>query len=112
MEPAAQQPPNIEIYTTDGLFVKQMYIAEAGTFIPQHSHAYEHLSMLAVGSVRLWKDGELVGDFHAPCGITIEAEAKHLFQSIEPGTMIYCIHNIERAGQVEIVEEHQLIGGR
>lgn len=105
------QPPNVEIHTLDGMFVKQMYMIEAGTIIPQHSHAHPHLSMIAAGAVRLWRDEVLVGDFCAPHGVHIPAGTKHLFVSLVPHTVVYCIHNIDRTGAVEILEEHQVEGG-
>ena len=104
------QPYGIEIKMADGIFVKQMSVPLAGTIIPQHSHTYEHLSMLAYGSVRLWKDGVDMGEFHAPRGITIAAGCKHTFKPLEDKTVIYCIHNIKDAEGVSIKEEHQISG--
>lgn len=108
--PAKEQPYGVEIRSTDDIFVKQMVIPKSGTIVPQHSHAYDHLSMLAVGSVRVWEDGEDKGVVKAPAGITIKSGVKHTFMSLEDNTIIYCIHNIARSGDVEILEEHQIIG--
>lgn len=99
---------NTEIYIADDIFTKQMHIKHEGMFIPQHSHSYDHISMLAKGSVRVWQDGVFSGDYVAPVGIKILANIKHTFMSLEPDTIIYCIHNIGRNGQVEIDEEHHL----
>lgn len=104
-----EQPPIVEIHTADGLFIKQMYIAQAFTLIPQHSHAWDHTSMLATGSVRLWADGVLQGDFTAPTGILIKSGVKHLFQSLEDGTTVYCIHNLHGEDAVKVLAEHQLV---
>lgn len=106
-----KQPPVVEIKLCPGLFVKQMLIAKAGTFIPQHSHAYPHLSMLAVGAVFVWKNGNPVGRFEAPSGIVIEAGAKHTFAALVDGTLIYCIHRVGADGEPDVLEEHSLIGG-
>ncbi len=103
-------PEGIEIYTADGIFIKQMVLEYVGQVVPQHSHVYEHLSMLAVGKVRLWKDDVLVGDFTAPTGITIAAHCKHTFLSLQP-SIIYCIHNVARTGEVSVESEHRLDGG-
>lgn len=102
------QPDSIEFHSADGVFVKMMHIKHENIFVPQHSHSYDHLSMLARGSVRVWKDDVLVGDFTAPHGINIEAHKKHKFLSLEPNTIIYCIHNISRTGEVEVAEHHEL----
>jgi quercetin dioxygenase-like cupin family protein len=103
-----EQPPVWEHTSVDGVFVKQMLLKERGTLVPQHAHVYDHTSMLARGSVRMWADGEYVGDFVAPQPLFIKAKVKHRFQSLEPDTLIYCIHNVSRTGQVEIHAEHQL----
>lgn len=102
-----EQPPDWEHISVDGVFIKQMYLKEPGTMVPQHAHRYDHTSMLATGSVRMWKEGLFVADFVAPAPIFIKAGVKHMFQSLEANTLIYCIHNA-RAGRVEIVAEHQL----
>lgn len=103
-----EQPPDISFAEEDGIFIKQMYLREALTAVPQHAHEYDHVSMLAVGSVRVWTDGKLIGDFKAPQPIVIKAKSKHTFLSLEPGTLIYCIHNISRSGKVDIHAEHEI----
>lgn len=107
---AAEQPGIWEFATNDRVFVKQMHIVRAGTFIPQHSHVYDHSSLLAVGSVRLWKDGILAGDHTAPTILSIAAGVKHLFQALVDDTIVYCIHNLSRSEAVEILDEHHLLG--
>jgi hypothetical protein len=102
-----EQPYGVEIHSTDGIFIKQMVIPTAGTLVPQHSHTFDHLSMLATGAVRVWKDGVLVGDKVAPCGITIVAGSKHAFLALEDRTTIYCIHNLHGANDVGVLSEHQ-----
>jgi hypothetical protein len=101
------QPETIEFSSADGVFVKMMHIREANVAVPQHAHTYDHLSLLARGSCRMAKDGLDMGVFRAPCALEIQAGVKHLFVSLEPDTIIYCIHNVSRSGEVEIAEEHQ-----
>lgn len=105
---STEQPPDVSFASEDGIFIKQMYLRDALTTVPQHAHEYDHVSMLAVGSVRVWSNGAYVADYKAPCAITIRARTKHTFLSLEPGTTIYCIHNISRTGEVEIHAEHQI----
>lgn len=103
----AEQPPEWEYLAPDGIFIKQMFLKDSGTVVPQHSHVYDHVSMLAVGSVRAWADEVLLGEFKAPYPIHIKARVKHTFLTLEPNTLIYCVHNV-RTQKVEIHEEHQL----
>lgn len=104
------QPPDDREWIVDNIFIKQMFIEKAGTLVPQHSHEYAHTSALAVGSVRVWKDGALLGDFVAPYMFEIEARTKHKFLSLCDNTIVYCIHNVSRDGKVSLHEEHQLKG--
>lgn len=97
--------PEVEWIVQDDIFIKQMFLRKAGIFVPQHSHKYDHASMLASGSIRVWCDDVLVGDFKAPHPISIKAGTKHTFQSLEP-SIVYCIHNISRQESVEIQSEH------
>lgn len=104
----AIQPFGVEIAIADEIFIKQMHVPFKDTLIPQHSHSYEHVSMLAAGRVDVWRDGSYWQAFIAPCAIVIAAGVKHTFRTLEDNTIIYCIHNITRTGEVEIAEEHQL----
>jgi quercetin dioxygenase-like cupin family protein len=108
-EIAPEQPYGVEIKMADGLFIKQMAVAKAGTIVPTHSHKYDHVSMLARGSVYVTRDGKDAGLFYAPTGITIPAGCKHTFRTLEDNTVIYCIHNIKDAEGVEILEEHNIM---
>jgi hypothetical protein len=104
------QPGSDEFTMADGVFVKTMDLPVAGMIVPQHSHAYDHTSFLATGSVHVWTQGRLTGEFRAPHPIFIKAGVKHAFQSLEPNTLILCIHNTSRTGAVEVVEENHLVG--
>lgn len=106
---AAEQPISTDIGMADNMFFKQHVIPRAGTYVPQHSHTYDHISFLAVGSLRAWADGVPLGDFVAPKLLTIKAHKKHAFLSLVDGTVFHCIHNVERAGHVEEEEHHELV---
>jgi quercetin dioxygenase-like cupin family protein len=102
------QPFGIEVTTVDGIFIKQMVIPNAGTFVPQHAHVWNHTSLIAHGSIFCWKDGALDRRYEAPSAILILAGIKHLFQSLEDNTIIYCIHNLHDKDKISILEEHNL----
>lgn len=103
------QPISTDLALYGGIFAKRHTIPKAGTYIPQHAHGYPHLSILTVGAMRAWQDGDLVGDFFAPAEIRIPAHAKHTFLALADGTTFYCIHNAE---QFDVEEEHALPGGQ
>ena len=100
------QPPVVEIKLCPGLFVKQMLIGKANQYVPQHSHAHAHLSMIAAGAVFVWKDGAPLGRFDAPRGIVIEPGCKHTFAAMVDNTIVYCIHRVGADGEPEVLAEH------
>lgn len=103
---ASCQPIGREYTTSDGnTFVKEMDIAEAGTIIPQHSHAYEHISYVARGSILF--EGRVIHAGTPQAAILVPAFKKHTFQAMEPDTLVLCIH----AGAPVITEEHELVEG-
>jgi quercetin dioxygenase-like cupin family protein len=107
---AAEQPISTEIRMADGVFTKSMVVRKAGTVIPQHSHRFDHVSVLVRGSVRVVTDDEDLGEFTAPCGILIRAGVKHLFETITDDVIVLCVHDIGTAEGVEVLEEHQIVG--
>jgi quercetin dioxygenase-like cupin family protein len=108
VEQIRQPECNFEFHGNDDVFIKQMVVPDRGTVVPQHSHEYDHTSMLAKGSVKVWGDGKYLGVFVSPAGIEIKAGVKHSFLTLEDDTIIYCIHNVSRSGGIEMLEEHQL----
>ena len=106
--PIADQPPEIEFYIDDDLFVKQMWLKKSGYTVPQHSHEHDHVTMLAQGVVDVWLEDEHVGRYTAPVPIPIKAGTKHLFVAAVDNCVLYCIHNLHGKGYPDIREEHRL----
>jgi quercetin dioxygenase-like cupin family protein len=109
--PATEQPISTEIKMLDGIFVKSMVTKRAGTLIPQHSHAFDHVTVLVRGHVHVQVDDRFLGIYRAPAGIIIKAGQKHLFTTLTNDTLMLCVHDIGTAEGVEILEEHQLAPG-
>lgn len=111
MKRADRQPAGA-LHLYGGTFVKEMLTPDEGTLIPQHAHHYDHLSYVAAGSVRVWQDDVLLGDYMAPAAIRIPAKVKHRFLTLEPWTLVLCIHAVGAAEAVDdadlIHEEHHL----
>lgn len=110
---APEQPGSVEHFMADGVGIKTMDIARKGTFVPQHSHPYDHTSYLAKGSVRVLYNSEpnlggAAGTFYAPFPIFIKAGVKHTFETLEDDTLILCIHNASRTGTFEVLAENSL----
>lgn len=85
-----------EFFVDDWLFVKQIPL-KAGEAAEQHVHEYDHVTMVAVGTVRVWVDGEDCGEAAAPKPLTILAGQKHMFLAVTDA-VLYCIHNLRGEG--------------
>lgn len=101
--PEARMHEELDSHLADGVFVRRMFMPQAHTCIQQHLHCHDHTTMVATGSVDVWIDGEYRGSVHAPSGLFIKAATAHLFETLEPNTTLYCIHNTSRTGEVELL---------
>lgn len=98
----AEPESEVDIKIVAGLFVRST-IMRADTYVRQHRHAHDHLSIVADGKVRIWQDGKLIGDFRAPHGVLIRAGVSHHFLAIERSTVL-CIHRIDSDGEPESLD--------
>jgi hypothetical protein len=108
MKRAPNQPVSTEIKLTDDLFIKTAVVADAGTIIPTHAHTYDHVTLLAYGSMRVVAGDEALGDFTGPVGILIKARVKHTMTTLTPGVVFACIHALHGTDGVEIDAMHEL----
>ncbi len=110
--PAADQPRVLDFAEAPGLFVKSIFLPKEGSLVPQHSHKYGHLTMLAVGEIYVWKDGVPQGRQKAPASIYIPPHTKHTFATLMDNCLIYCIHRLKMDEQEpELLSEHEFNKG-
>jgi quercetin dioxygenase-like cupin family protein len=102
----AQEIEGVEIHTVDHVFLKQ-FIVPRPSIWPQHAHAYEHLTMLVRGEIKIWRSdlSSELGSYKAPSGITIPAGVRHTIVTIVPDTEYWCVHNVMRKEIVELLDE-------
>jgi quercetin dioxygenase-like cupin family protein len=108
MKRADRQPAG-QVHLYGGTYVKELLTPDEGTLIPQHAHHYDHLSYIAAGSVRVWRDDVLLGDFMAPTAVKIPARAKHRFLTLEPWTLVLCLHAVadaETVNEADLIHDH------
>ncbi len=110
LEASDHQPHFVEKITVDGVFILHAHIPKADSLVPQHSHVYDHTTIVAAGRVKVWEDNVLIDEFAAPASILIKAGTKHEFRTLEDDTVLLCVHNVSRTGQVEVAEENQIVG--
>lgn len=81
--------PEIKHHFGGGIYAKETFIPE-GKWLVQHTHKFDHLSVLAKGSIELIVDGQ-VSVIHAPACLTISAGKHHGVKSLTD-VVWYCIH--------------------
>lgn len=85
--------PVTDLKLVDNVFVKLHQLVHAGDTHQGHSHAFDHITLLATGSVTMKHDnGEQ--DFKAPHLIVTPKGITHQFIAKEPNTLFCCIHAI------------------
>jgi quercetin dioxygenase-like cupin family protein len=98
-----------EITTADGIFIKEIRAPRAGVMAAQHAHQWDHTTLLAVGAIRVWRDG--VADpqtYRGPHSLFIPAGVKHAFLIMADNTLLYCIHNLHGKKAVSVLAEHDM----
>jgi quercetin dioxygenase-like cupin family protein len=98
----AEPEAEVDVKIAAGLFIRSTTM-RADTYVPQHSHAHDHVTVIAHGKVRIWRDGQLLGDYSAPGGLIIRAGRTHNFMALERSTVL-CVHRIGHDGLPEILD--------
>ena len=60
------------------------------------------MTLIAHGSVLVEQNGAFFGVLKAPEMLRIAAHVPHSFKSLEDKTVLYCIHNVSRTGEIEV----------
>lgn len=68
-----------------------MVFAKAGDVEQGHSHTFDHLTLLAAGSLKVTVNG-VATEFKAPHMIYIARDKEHELVALEDNTVAYCIH--------------------
>lgn len=84
-----------------------MYFAKAGDRNEGHIHNYDHVTLLAHGSVLVHVDGN-VTEFKAPHMIYIKAGKRHFIEALQDGTVAYCVHALRDKDTEEILDPDQV----
>lgn len=80
-----------------GLYFRSVLLPDAGMRAPQHTHDYDHATLIGSGAARLYVDGVCVGEFMAGSAVPIKAGKYHTFESTEPSTRLTCVHDVASA---------------
>ena len=83
--------PEIQIGSVDNIYSRMMYFKSKGDTEIGHMHQFDHLTLLAKGSLRVTVEG-VPTDFTAPHMIYIHADKIHELVALTDETIAYCIH--------------------
>lgn len=102
--------PETKMSCVKNLWTRQMYFAKAGDANEGHVHNYDHITLLAYGSVRVHVEGN-VTEFTAPQMIYIQAGKSHFIEALKDGTVAYCVHALRDKNTEEILDPSQIPNG-
>jgi quercetin dioxygenase-like cupin family protein len=100
--------PNVKIGCVANLFSRMMHFSKAGDIEIGHSHVFDHLTLLATGSLKVTVDG-VETEFHAPHMIYIHKDKIHELVAMEDNTVAYCIHALRDGNGVDDILDPAMI---
>lgn len=103
-------PPAIKIGCVANLYSRMMHFVSAGHIEHGHTHQFDHLTLLAKGSLRVTVEGHTT-DFTAPHMIYIRADKRHELVSLEDDTVAYCIHVLHDKETGDILDPSMIPNG-
>jgi hypothetical protein len=90
------------------LYSRMMHFKTAGDVEHTHTHTFDHLTLLAAGSVKcVVNEQETI--FKAPHMIYIAKDARHAFTALEDNTVAYCIHAMRIGENIEDIVDPSMI---
>lgn len=102
--------PKEKITAAGNLWIRQMLFTSVGDANEGHTHNYDHMTLLAHGSVRVHVDGQ-TKDFVAPQMIYIKQGKSHFIEALEDGTVAYCVHALRNVDTEQILDPDQIPAG-
>ena len=95
--------PNVNIGCVSNLFVRQMHFAQVGDSEMGHAHAFDHMTLLAKGRLKVRINDEDT-EFTAPQMIFIKAELQHELTALTDNVVAYCIHALRDKTSGDILD--------
>jgi quercetin dioxygenase-like cupin family protein len=99
--------PETKISCVKNIWTRQMYFTKAGDANEGHVHNYDHITLLAHGSVRVHVEGN-TSEFTAPHMIYIKAGKSHFIEALEDGTVAYCVHAVRDKDTEDVIDPDQI----
>lgn len=86
------------------IWVRQNDLNSVGATTKGHMHAFDHVSMLTTGTVKVTVDGCEPTVFSAPTFIIIRKEHAHTFEAVTPKVTWFCVFAL-RDFEGEVIED-------
>jgi quercetin dioxygenase-like cupin family protein len=103
--------PDIGMLMVSNVFFRTMTFKKAGDSSGKmHKHVYDHVNLLAQGSVELEVDGEKTV-YTAPSYIFIHRDHRHRMTALEDNTIAVCIHAVRDDASGDILDQSILPEG-
>lgn len=83
---------NDEMGYFGGIWVRKLFFPMEDTQSNSHAHDFDHVTLLATGSLKVVADGKATKVFTAPRFIVIRKGIDHQLFAEEPNTLAFCVH--------------------
>jgi len=83
--------PEISLGIVHNVWTRQMHFLKKGDHETQHTHQFDHTTLLAKGSLEVVVNGKST-IFKSPHMIFISKDHDHSMTALEDDTVAYCIH--------------------
>jgi hypothetical protein len=85
------------------IWVRQNSLSRSGDAYEGHTHHFDHITLLAKGSVSVEMEDGTSKEFKAPTFIVIRKENHHKITALEDDTLYYCVFALRNING-EVVE--------
>lgn len=100
--------PKIKLGLVSNVWAKQMVFENVGDFEQGHSHCFDHMTLLAAGTIAVTANGKTT-EFVAPNMIFIKAGVEHALEARAPNTIVYCIHALRDGERIEDIVDPSMV---
>lgn len=100
--------PEVQLGCVANLFSRMMVFKNIGDTEIGHTHQFDHLTLLASGSLRVTVEGKTT-EFSAPHMIYIRADKEHELVATQANTVAYCIHALRDKDEPQTIIDPAMI---
>lgn len=100
--------PETKLACVSNLWLRQMHFTKAGDQNEGHVHNFDHMTLLAKGSVVVDVEGQR-SEFTAPHMILITKGKRHFLIAKEDDTIAYCVHALRTGEREEDILDPSMI---